>query len=732
MKDRVVDHGSGDGGGVGERSHASGNDGFSNTPIPLFSDELEQRRSGGRKASAWPLTFLGVRWGEGVYKDIGRRAPYYISDWTDAMNYRILPSTVYMYFANLLPALAFSFDMFESTDMTYGVNEVLLASFLGAGVFSLFSAQPLCIVGVTGPISVFNYTVFAIIKNRGTPYLPFMCWICLWSMVMHIMLAISNASNAVRWVTRFSCDVFGFYVAFIYLQKGVQILLLQWDPDTPRTTKHLSPAAPYLSISISILVFGVGYLCGIIGNGTLFNHRVRTFIRDYGTPLTVIFFTGYQYIGKMGAEVELLQLPTAVAFRPSMQERDWLVKFWILDAADVFLAIPFAILLTILFYFEIDHNISSLICQGTEFPLKKPGGFHWDILLLGITTGIAGILGIPAPNGLIPQAPFHTASLCVHPANTSTTEKAPPPTHVIEQRVSNLLQGILILCTMTPDLLSVLSLIPQSVLAGLFFLMGIQALEANGITHKLNYLIKDRLLVPKDHPLRQVRVGRIWAFVAVEVFVGFLPTFAVTQTIAAVGFPIIVAALVPLRWMVMLGRVVWTERELEVLDQPTASPFTLISVGGGSTGYGPRGTPSTTRPTTASVLQGQQHPQPPPSPPPLQQEKGLGFELHGDDHDGLGEYEKNCAYPPSEEDVLERGDARSLARRRRSEIAKWERERSERRGGGGGEVGNNTTTTTTTGATGGVASSLPALFADAGRGQGQGTGEYGVEHVKRE
>lgn len=40
--------------------------------------------------------------------------------------------------------------MFEKTDMHYGVNEVLLASVLGAVVFSCFAAQPLVIVGVTG------------------------------------------------------------------------------------------------------------------------------------------------------------------------------------------------------------------------------------------------------------------------------------------------------------------------------------------------------------------------------------------------------------------------------------------------------------------------------------------------------------------------------------------------------------------------------------------------------
>lgn len=34
--------------------------------------------------------------------------------------------------------------------------------------------------------------------------------------------------------------------------------------------------------------------------------------------------------------------------------------------------------------------VSSLMAQGTEFPLRKPAGFHWDIFLLGLTTGVAG------------------------------------------------------------------------------------------------------------------------------------------------------------------------------------------------------------------------------------------------------------------------------------------------------------------------------------------------------
>lgn len=31
--------------------------------------------------------------------DVKRRAPFYLSDWRDAWDYRVVPATVYMYFA---------------------------------------------------------------------------------------------------------------------------------------------------------------------------------------------------------------------------------------------------------------------------------------------------------------------------------------------------------------------------------------------------------------------------------------------------------------------------------------------------------------------------------------------------------------------------------------------------------------------------------------------------------
>ena len=162
-----------------------------------------------------------------------------------------------------------------------------------------------------------------------------------WSLVLHWILAITNSCNWLRYVTRFPCDIFGFYIAFIYLQKGIQVL------------ERLGSEEPfYLSICVSLLVFLVAYVCGDLGRSSLFNHKVRVFLKDYGTPLTVIFFTGFVYIGRMKS-VPLERLPTSTAFFPT-SDRSWLVDFWNISVVDVFLALPFALLLTILFWF--DHN----------------------------------------------------------------------------------------------------------------------------------------------------------------------------------------------------------------------------------------------------------------------------------------------------------------------------------------------------------------------------------------
>ncbi|ODQ53072.1 hypothetical protein SAICODRAFT_44299, partial [Saitoella complicata NRRL Y-17804] len=148
---------------------------------------------------------------------------------------------------------------------------------------------------------------------------------------------------------------------------------------------------------------------------------------------------------------------------------------------------------------------------------------------------------------------------------------------VVEQRVSNLAQGLLTLGCMSGPLLVVLGLIPQAVLAGLFWVMGIYALEENGLTLKLVYLFRERSLTSKSEPLNRCRKIAVYAFVGF-MLLGFAGTFAITQTIAAIGFPLIIMILIPVRTLVFPR--FFTAEELAILDAPTASAFTMESVGG--------------------------------------------------------------------------------------------------------------------------------------------------------
>lgn len=582
--------------------------------------------------------------GSGMRRDVVARAPYYVSDWTDAWNYRVIPATLFIFFANILPGIAFSLDLIETTGQ-YGVQEVLLSSFMAAFVASVFGGQPLLISGVTGPITVYNKTIYDIFQGREDfDYLAFVGWAYLWAAILHWVAAALNAVRGLKYVTRFACDTFGFYVSAVYVQYGIQVVTRQFGQS--------SVTAGFLGIILAVITLVLPHYFNAVAGSGYGNRHIRRFCADYGMPITIVAVSGLAYWGRFDQYVleADMTLPTTPHSFQAVNGRSWLVRFWELPAHYVGIAFPFGLVLFILFYF--DANVSSLIAQGSEFPLRKPSAFHYDTFLLGITTFIAGLLGIPAPNGLIPQAPLHTASLVVMgyedaSESAKSSEKmsrtTPPedpaivdddalqmsqmengsspesqlrlrqttsriqsiqrtlsvskaaraerrrmsesrrqlrevPIGVVEQRVSNLAQGALCLVLMTKPFEHVLGLIPKGVLAGLFWFMGSDALLSSGVTQKILFLVRDRRATSPDDPLLDVRTSRIILFTVIELF-GFGATFAITQTIAAIGFPVIITLLVPLRvWVVpFLG---FTKEELDILDGPVASAFTLESVGG--------------------------------------------------------------------------------------------------------------------------------------------------------
>jgi hypothetical protein len=377
--------------------------------------------------------------------------------------------------------------------------------------------------------------------------------------------------------------------------KGVEELIYLFEPTTL--------AGGYLSIVIAILYFGSVYGLEKLGSSTLWTPGVRGILADYSFAFPTLFWVGFYYIPGRLENTEIYRVPVVGAFQPT-QARNWVIDFWNLDAKWIFVALPFGFLMMLLFYY--DHNVSSLTAQARQYPLKKPAGFHWDFFLLGCTCFVGGVLGLPLPNGLVPQAPVHTDSLTVYETRLEITEtkdggeiRKPvvAATAVVEQRVSHFLMGMAIWGTMTGPLLTVVHIIPAAVFAGVFFVVGVSffsqllpypsqvlivtqwgSIESNGILTKFRYLMSEHRFIQRDNPLNTVSKKKIWLFIGIQAL-GVACCVAISQTIAAIGFPVLIIALIPLRTFLMPK---WfTEHELNVMDDLTATnPAVLVSFGG--------------------------------------------------------------------------------------------------------------------------------------------------------
>lgn len=88
-------------------------------------------------------------------------------------------------------------------------------------VFSIFSCQPLTIVGITGLISLFNYTIYDITEKQHITnlYPEFLAWVSIWAAITHWIASIGNLCDYMRFITDFSSNAFGMYVGIIYMSK---------------------------------------------------------------------------------------------------------------------------------------------------------------------------------------------------------------------------------------------------------------------------------------------------------------------------------------------------------------------------------------------------------------------------------------------------------------------------------------------------------------------------------
>lgn len=118
-----------------------------------------------------------------------------------------------------------------------------------------------------------------------------------------------------------------------------------------------------LSINLAILMLVTCFLFQSLSQTPYFHRHVRRFFADYGMPISLFASSAMAYWGRFNG-TNPLTLPISGSLQAA-GGRQWIVRFWEIEGKWIGIALPFGIILWILFFF--DHNVSVSLPGCTVF-----------------------------------------------------------------------------------------------------------------------------------------------------------------------------------------------------------------------------------------------------------------------------------------------------------------------------------------------------------------------------
>ncbi|KAM7380587.1 hypothetical protein PAMP_003874 [Pampus punctatissimus] len=200
--------------------------------LPGLAEGEEEEEDGGHGGAELQRT---GKWFGGLFLDIKRKAPHYLSDYTDAFSLQCVASFLFLYCACMSPVITFGGLLGEATEGRI-VKPLLFALFMSAieslfgasltGIaYSLFAGQPLTILGSTGPVLVFEKILFKFCKEYGLSYLSLRTCIGLWTAILCLLLVATDASSLVCYITRFTEEAFASLICIIFIYEALEKLI---------------------------------------------------------------------------------------------------------------------------------------------------------------------------------------------------------------------------------------------------------------------------------------------------------------------------------------------------------------------------------------------------------------------------------------------------------------------------------------------------------------------------
>jgi len=542
----------------------------------------------------------------GLINDVKRKAPWYLSDFKDAIAVQSLASYIFIYFACLTPIVTFGGLLGDATENRIASIESMVSGLIVGVIFGFFSGQPLTILGSTGPILVFETIMYDFCKTLGWEYLPFRLWTGVWCGLILIILVATDASAFVCYITRFTEENFACLIAFIFIKKALQKVwhIGDYSPvhESPcfcapsnstyldeygtsadftgfNATKphvypcefttsngltlegiqsvgcHFVPNAFLMSILLFIGTFLISWHLKAFKFQSFFTNTCRGFISDFAVIIAIMSMTLLDYLA--GVETPKLTVPNEL--RPTWSGRGWTIPLfgtnpvWTCVAAIV----P-ALLATILIF--MDQQITAVIVNRKEHKLTKGGGYHLDLFIVAILIIICSIFGLPWFVAATVLSINHVRSLTRESESSAPGEK-PQFLGIREQRVTHIL--IFLTIGLSVKMSFVLKLIPMPVLYGVFLYMGVASLNGIQFFDRILLFFMPTKYQPDVPYLRGVELNRVHIFTGVQLasLAGLWVIKDIKQT----------SILFPLMLVVMMGvrkalDFFFSRHELKMLD----------------------------------------------------------------------------------------------------------------------------------------------------------------------
>uniref|UniRef100_A0A8C5BKJ1 Anion exchange protein n=1 Tax=Gadus morhua TaxID=8049 RepID=A0A8C5BKJ1_GADMO len=462
-----------------------------------------------------PLARTGYPFG-GMVRDLKRRYRHYISDYTDALNPQVLAAVIFIYFAALSPAITFGGLLSDKTEKWMGVSELMVSTCIQGIIFCLIAAQPVLVVGFSGPLLVFEEAFFAFCKSQGIEYIVGRVWVGMWLVIIVFIIVAVEGSFLVRYISRFTQEIFSILISLIFIYETfsklfkifkAHPLILNYiklnsssgnpfhhmDYEPPANVEHTPPAYPNTALLSMCLMFGcffIAYFLRIFKNGHFLPGPIRRLIGDFGVPIAIFFMIAVD-INIDDAYTQKLVVPKGV------QVTNPLARGWFINPLGI----------------------------NKDFPIWMMAACCVPALLVFILIFLESQI-------------------------TTLIVSKPEIEKVLEQRVSGILVAMLVGVSIYME--PILKMIPMTALFGIFLYMGITSLSGIQMWDRILLLMVPKKYHPADAYATKVKTLRMHMFTLIQlVCLGVL--WAVKMSPFSLALPFVLIMTIPLR-MLMTGR----------------------------------------------------------------------------------------------------------------------------------------------------------------------------------